>query len=135
MHRSYRGGPAHGHLNIYSIQFAVISKELAGASTRAILLSILKRSDSYGYAIINQVHELSSGEVEWKDGMLYPVLHRLEDENLIESFWHKPEGSRKRKYYRILPLGLEALETEKRQWLRVDGMLAHLWDMEPRLAV
>ena len=113
----------------------MISQELAGASTRAILLSILRRSDSYGYAIIHQVRELSGGEVEWKDGMLYPVLHRLEDEKLIESFWHKPDGGRRRKYYRVLPAGLKALEVEKSQWLRVDGMLALLWGLEPRTAV
>ena len=112
----------------------MISKELVGASTRSILLSILKRSDSYGYAILQRVRELSGGEVEWKDGMLYPVLHRLEDEQLIESFWEKSESGRKRKYYRILPKGLQAVETEKQQWLRVDAILANLWGLEPRLA-
>ena len=111
----------------------MISKELVGASARSILLSILKRQDSYGYAILQRVRELSDGEVEWKDGMLYPVLHRLEDEKLIESFWEKSESGRKRKYYRILPKGLLAVETEKQQWLRVDAMLANLWGLEPRL--
>ncbi len=113
----------------------MIPKELVGASARAIILSILKRADSYGYAIIQQVRDLSGGTLEWKEGMLYPVLHRLEDEQLIESFWHAPEGERRRKYYRLLPAGEAALETEKSNWLNVDAMLAGLWGLEPRVSI
>jgi PadR family transcriptional regulator len=112
----------------------MISKELVGASARSILLSILSRGDSYGYAILKKVHTLSDGKVEWKDGMLYPVLHRLEDEKLIESFWMKSDSGRRRKYYRLLPKGLKALEAEKKQWLQVDAVLAALWGLEPRVA-
>jgi len=115
--------------------FIVISKELIGASTRAIILSILNRSDSYGYAIIQDVRDRSGGTLDWKEGMLYPVLHRLEDERLIESFWHAPEGERRRKYYRLLPAGAEALESEKQNWLSVDAMLAGLWGLEPRISI
>ena len=111
----------------------MISKELAGASTRSILLSILAGGDSYGYAILRRVRELSAGNVEWKDGMLYPVLHRLEDEELIESFWVETDSGRNRKYYKILAAGNEALAIEKSQWLQVDSMLAQLWGLEPRL--
>lgn len=113
----------------------MISKELAGASTRAIILSILRRADSYGYAIIQDVRERSGGRLEWKEGMLYPVLHRLEDEGLIESFWHAPDGERRRKYYRILPAGEAALAVERENWLSVDAMLAGLWGLEPRVSL
>jgi DNA-binding PadR family transcriptional regulator len=65
--------------------------------------------------------------------MLYPVLHRLEDEKLIESFWISSDNGRERKYYRILPAGKAALESEKKQWLQVDAVLAALWGLEPRL--
>lgn len=112
----------------------MIPKELVGASARAIILSILRRSDSYGYAIIQQVRDLSGGTLDWKEGMLYPVLHRLEDEGLIASFWHAPDGERRRKYYRLLPAGEAALEVEKSNWLSVDAMLAGLWGLEPRAA-
>jgi len=112
----------------------MISKELVGASARPILLSILARGESYGYAIMQRVHDLSGGEVAWKDGTLYPVLHRLEDEGLILSAWRIPETGRRRKYYRITLPGREALEAEKQQWLRVDAVLAQLWGLEPRLA-
>lgn len=112
----------------------VLSKELVGASARPILLSILARGESYGYALMQRVHDLSGGEVAWKDGTLYPVLHRLEDEALITSSWRLSETGRRRKYYSITPKGQEALDAEKRQWLRVDAMLAQLWGLEPRLA-
>lgn len=113
----------------------VLSKELVGASARPILLSILSRGESYGYAIMQRVQDLSDGDVVWKDGTLYPVLHRLEDEALITSTWRSAETGRRRKYYRLTLKGQEALETEKRQWLRVDAILAQLWDLEPRLAM
>lgn len=113
----------------------MISKELVGASARPILLSILARGESYGYAIMQRVHDLSGGEVEWKDGTLYPVLHRLEDAELITSSWRTAGTGRRRKYYSITLKGQQALEAEKRQWLRVDAILAQLWGLEPRLAV
>ena len=113
----------------------MISKELVGASARPILLSILARGESYGYAIMQRVQDLSGGEVEWKDGTLYPVLHRLEDEGLITSSWRLSGAGRRRKYYTISPKGQEALKAEKQQWLRVDAILAQLWGLEPRLAM
>jgi hypothetical protein len=57
-----------------------LSKDLVAASSIPLILSILQRGDSYGYAIIQQVRELSDGEMQWADGMLYPILHRLEAE-------------------------------------------------------
>jgi PadR family transcriptional regulator len=113
----------------------VISKELVGASARPIVLTILSRQESYGYAIIQQVRELSGGDLVWKDGMLYPVLHRLADEKLISSSWHVSDSGRKRKYYRLTPKGERALEAEKKQWLRVDDILASLWGLVPRTAI
>ncbi len=111
-----------------------ISKELIGASARPLLLSILSRGPSYGYAILQQVHDLSGGRIQWKDGTLYPVLHRLEDEGLIASTWQVPASGRRRKYYALTAKGTRALASERRQWLQVDSVLAMLWGLEPRLA-
>ncbi len=114
----------------------MLSKEIMGATARSILLSILSRGESYGYAIIQEVRQISGGEMEWKDGTLYPVLHRLEDQGLITSAWRVPaETGRRRRYYAITPKGEEALTAEKQQWLKVDAILAQLWGMEPRLAI
>ena len=59
-----------------------VSKDLVAASATPLILSILAEGDSYGYAIIKRVRELSGGQMEWTDGMLYPVLHRLEKQGL-----------------------------------------------------
>jgi len=104
-----------------------ISKDLVAASSTALVLGILAEGDSYGYAILKRVRELSGGELEWTDGMLYPVLHRLERSNLIESRWAKAETGRQRKYYRITRAGREQLADERRQWQTVDRTLRKFW--------
>jgi DNA-binding PadR family transcriptional regulator len=104
-----------------------ISKDLVAASSTALVLGILAEGDSYGYAILKRVRELSGGELEWTDGMLYPVLHRLERSNLIESRWAKAETGRQRKYYRITGPGREQLADERRQWQTVDRTLRKSW--------
>ena len=93
-----------------------IGKDLVAASATALVLAILSRGESYGYAIIQEVRTLSGGELAWSEGMLYPVLHRMEDQGLIESFEERGENGRKRKYYRLRPDGRRALTEERRQW-------------------
>lgn len=113
----------------------MIPKDLVGATSRPLVLSIIARGDAYGYAILQRMQDLSGGEIEWKDGFLYPVLHRLEDEGLITSEWITADSGRRRKYYSITPVGRRALQSEKEQWLRVDAILARLWGLEPRVAM
>ena len=74
-----------------------ISKDLVAASAAPLILSILTEGESYGYAIIRRVHELSAGQMQWTDGMLYPVLHRLERQGLIAAHWGASETGRKRR--------------------------------------
>lgn len=103
------------------------SKDLTAASATPLILAILKESDSYGYAIIKRVKEMSENELVWTEGMLYPVLHRLEEQQFIESYWQKSEAGRKRKYYRINERGLEELELQRKQWEIVVSALAKTW--------
>jgi PadR family transcriptional regulator PadR len=110
-----------------------ITKDLIAASATPMVLSILSSGPSYGYAIIKQVKHLSSGSINWTDGMLYPVLHRLEKKQLIESFWDESETGRKRKYYRIKDTGHEALKEHKAQWATVYSTLQQLWETKPCL--
>jgi PadR family transcriptional regulator, regulatory protein PadR len=105
----------------------MVSKELVAASTRPLVLSVLARGESYGYAIIQQVRELSGGELEWSEGMLYPVLHRLERDKLILASWKVSESGRKRKYYRLSASGTRAMHSEQQQWLAVHNALTSLW--------
>jgi PadR family transcriptional regulator PadR len=109
----------------------VIPKELAAASSRPIVMSILSQGEDYGYSIIQRVREASGGEIEWSEGMLYPVLHRLEDEGLVSSFWKTTENGRRRKYYRLKAAGRRSLATHRRQWTSVHKTLTQLWGGEP----
>jgi PadR family transcriptional regulator PadR len=112
----------------------MLSKELVSASSKPLVLSILSEGESYGYAIIQQVRALSDEKITWTDGMLYPVLHRLEDEGLIRSNWRESPEGRERKYYRITPDGRRTLEQEKEKWMTVHQTLARLWKMKPASA-
>jgi PadR family transcriptional regulator, regulatory protein PadR len=107
-----------------------VSKDLIAASATPLILAILKEYDSYGYAIIKRVKEMSENQLIWTEGMLYPVLHRLEEQLLIESYWNKSEGGRQRKYYRIKESGLTELELQKKQWEIVHNALARTWNEE-----
>jgi PadR family transcriptional regulator, regulatory protein PadR len=106
---------------------SMLSKELVAASAEPLVLTILSRGESYGYAIIQEVRKLSEGKMEWTDGMLYPVLHRLEKRGLIESRWEESETGRKRKYYFIKKEGKKFLADEREQWEIVQSTLAKLW--------
>ncbi len=111
----------------------MLSKELVAASTTTLVLSILGEGENYGYALIQRVTELSGGEVQWSEGMLYPVLHWMEKEDLIESEWREAESGHRRKYYRLRQKGQKALHTEKEQWMTVHNLLTKLWKTKPRL--
>jgi PadR family transcriptional regulator, regulatory protein PadR len=105
-----------------------INKDLIAASSTPIVLSILSEGDSYGYAILKRVRELSGGRMEWTDGMLYPVLHRLERLGLVEAEWEVADSGRRRKYYRITARGRAQLAEERRQWQAVDATLRGIWE-------
>ena len=111
----------------------MLTKELVAASSVPLVLSVLTEGENYGYALIQRVRELSDGKIEWTEGMLYPVLHWMEKENLIESEWREAKTGRKRKYYRLRKEGRKALQEEKQQWLTVHETLTKLWKQQPRL--
>lgn len=111
----------------------MLNKELVAASTVPLVLSVLTEGENYGYALIQRVRELSGGKIEWTEGMLYPVLHWMEKQALIESEWSAPETGRKRKYYRLRKEGRKALKAEKQQWMTVHETLTQLWKTQPHL--
>jgi hypothetical protein len=98
-----------------------INKDLVAATSTPLVLAILAEGDSYGYAILKRVRELSGGELEWTDGMLYPVLHRLERSGLVESRWEKTESGRRRKYYRVRR-GMRQVQPPLRAQARADAV-------------
>lgn|SRR5687767_11261822 len=111
----------------------MVSKELVAASTTTLVLSILSEGENYGYALIQRVQEVSGGKLQWSEGMLYPVLHWMEKERLIDSEWREMESGRKRKYYRIRREGRKSLQAEKEQWTTVHSTLVNLWKTKPGL--
>ena len=106
-----------------------INKDLIAASSTPIVLAILADADSYGYAILQRVRELSGGRLEWTDGMLYPVLHRLERLGHVAARWEVAESGRRRKYYRITSQGRTQLAEDRRQWEAVDATLRGIWQV------
>ena len=106
----------------------MLTKGLMAASTKPLILTILAHGKNYGYDIIQQVKSASGGQLVWADGMLYPVLHKLESEKLIASEWIVKDD-RKRKYYKLTDKGRKELVTEKQAWLDVHNTLMRLWDL------
>ena len=107
------------------------SKDLVAASARPLILAILARKKVLGYALLQDVKRLSRGELAWTDGMLYPVLHRLEREGLVLSRWRVSEAGRRRKYYRLSASGGREVETERSHWMSVHRTLDRAWRSMP----
>ncbi len=103
-----------------------IEKDLVAASATPLVLGILADGESYGYAILKRVTELSAGQLEWTDGMLYPLLHRLERQGFVEAHWSTAESGRRRRHYAITGRGHEALAERRLQWTVVHQALERL---------
>jgi PadR family transcriptional regulator PadR len=104
-----------------------IDKDLVAASATPLVLAILAEGESYGYAILKRVRELSDGEMEWTDGMLYPLLDRLHRLGYVTREWRIPPEGRRRRYYAITHEGRAALADHKRQWVTVARALGDVW--------
>jgi DNA-binding PadR family transcriptional regulator len=113
-----------------------IDKDLVAASATPLVLGILADGESYGYAILKRVRELSGGQMAWTDGMLYPLLHRLERQGYVQATWGTAESGRKRKHYALTRSGREALAERRQQWEVVAQALDQVWrgTMEPGFA-
>ena len=104
-----------------------IDKDLVAASATPLVLAILAEGESYGYAILKRVRDLSAGELEWTDGMLYPLLHRLGRLGYVTTEWRTPPEGRRRRYYVITDGGRAALAEQQRQWATVTQALGDVW--------
>ncbi|HEX2028151.1 MAG TPA: PadR family transcriptional regulator [Nitriliruptorales bacterium] len=104
-----------------------IDRELAAAPATPLVLTFLSEGESYGYAIVKRVRELSGDELEWTDGMLYPLLHRLRRLGYVTTEWRTPPGGRRRRYYAITDDGQAALAKRQRQWGNAVRALGGMW--------
>lgn len=105
-----------------------LSKDLMAASSTPLVLGILADGESYGYDIAKRVEQLSGGALNWTDGMLYPLLHRLEQQGLLEARWRVADSGRKRKYYALTEQGMNSLREQRHQWQLITQTLNRVWD-------
>lgn len=103
-----------------------ISKEFIGAFSVHIILSILQQGDNYGYEIVQIVKENSNNVITWNEASIYPVLKKLENKELIKSYWKLIDNERPRKYYTILSDGVEQLEYNMHEWNTIKTLFEKL---------
>jgi PadR family transcriptional regulator, regulatory protein PadR len=104
-----------------------IDKDLVAASATPLVLAILEDGETYGYAILKRIRDLSDGELEWTEGMLYPLLHRLHRLGYVSREWRSSDAGRRRRYYAITDDGRAALADQRRQWVTVARALGDVW--------
>lgn len=110
-----------------------VNKELMGASSIPLILSILKNEDTYGFEIMDKIKILSNEKIIWKDGSLYPVLRKMEGAGLIKSYWKLEDNggrNRKRRYYQIVDKGSKILEKHKEEWAMMQSIFNELWNLQ-----
>lgn len=93
-----------------------MNKELLKGSTSLLILGLLNKEEMYGYQMIKSIEITSDGIFSFKEGTLYPILHTLENEGIIESYWKESETNRKRKYYSITKEGKKYLKIKEKEW-------------------
>ena len=89
---------------------------LLKGTVEPIILKLVAERAMYGYEIIKVINERTRGAFEWKEGTLYPCLHRLECAGCIQSQWHEADNGRKRKYYVITRKGAALLNEKVSEW-------------------
>jgi DNA-binding PadR family transcriptional regulator len=108
----------------------MISKTLIAASTKPLVLTILRSGENYGYQIIQSVRRISGGHLDWSEPMLYPLLQRMEKDGLVKSSWKITEKKRLRKYYQLTEKGVKEQEMEKEQWFLISSIFSRMLEGE-----
>jgi PadR family transcriptional regulator PadR len=105
-----------------------IRDQIRKGSTTLLILAVLSEEPMYGYQISQELDQRSDGYFDMKEGLLYPLLHRMQREGLVNSNWQEAEGARRRKYYAITKAGQEALQEQSKEWQmfmsKLQGVLA-----------
>jgi len=91
-------------------------RELLKGSTETLILSLLAEESMYGYQLVREMDQRSSGYFRLKEGTLYPALHRIERDGLVESAWEGSSNGHSRRYYRLTAIGSERLASMLREW-------------------
>jgi len=106
-----------------------LNKDLMASSLAPIVLLILRRQESYGYQIIQELRDKTGGELNVAEGTLYPVLKKMEAKNWIEGTWKKADSGRERRYYTLTSKGKQELEEQYSQLNFINTLIHKLWDL------
>lgn len=109
----------------------MLPKPLIAASLEPIMLTLLRDEAMYGYQILQRVETLSGGKIQWTANKLYPLLHSLENRDLVRSFWKPSDTGPDRKYYELTDKGSRSLRTAQEHWLDLNAILSRLWGPMP----
>jgi len=90
--------------------------ELIKGSSESLLLCLVSLQPMYGYQILKELEKQSEGYFKFKEGTLYPALHRLEKVGLVTGKWQMSANGRRRRYYHITDKGRRSLEVKRNQW-------------------
>ncbi len=93
-----------------------INKDLMKGSTTMLILNLLSTSDMYGYQMIKELEKRSDNTFTLKEGTMYPILHSLESQGMVEAYWEDGTSGRKRKYYHITSKGKKLLNEKQKEW-------------------
>jgi PadR family transcriptional regulator PadR len=96
--------------------FVATRRDLLKSSSNSLLLCLLEQQPMYGYQIVKELEARSQGYFKFKEGTLYPALHRLEKSGLVTGKWQMLSNGRQRRYYYITASGSTKLATERSQW-------------------
>ncbi len=106
----------------------MLSKPLIGAALKPLVLSLLADGPKYGFQITYNARILADNQISWSNSKLYPLLHRLEHDGLVESFWRPSATGPDRKYYKLTSDGRRALSSAKHEWKAMNAIFTRLWD-------
>lgn len=104
--------------------------DLRKGSTQVLVLSLLAEEPMYGYQIAKELERRSEGYFDFKEGTLYPLLHRMEKEGLVKGEWQVVEKGPSRKYYTLTPEGKRVLEKSAAEWATFSQRLLKILGQE-----
>lgn len=105
-----------GHLYMEGVKALTVNKNLITGSTTMLILKLLEEKDMYGYMMIEELAKRSDNTFSLKAGTLYPLLHGLEEQGMINSYDQVADNTRTRKYYSITKTGRKLLQEQKEGW-------------------
>ena len=105
--------------------------ELVKGNASTLILSCLATEPMHGYRIVKELEQMSEGYFTMREGTLYPHLHQLEKDGLVEGYWETVTGGRERKMYRITESGKAELARKTREWETFQANVDRVLHLQP----